>query len=297
MKRAIFLLIGIFILAGCIEPVEPGPVEPNGPPVIEPNEPPIVEPNEPAEPNNPSEDGPPEGGMNWVSPTVLIDPNNAWSAESKIIDGDDTTYGVAQQKNQPLIIALSRPADCNGCKILMRSAGRFWKLEIYHDGAWQEIHKAGEILPGELVISFDNYLIEYARIYQTGGSANGSISEIKFYAALPSSGEPNEPVEPNEPPIVEPNEPPVIEPNEPPVVEPNEPNEPPSFGEISSNIKYLRTQGQLCSNIAGQIQSQKDSMIAWWSARYEKGWESGNKPPWWIREALEAKYGPKFWDN
>lgn len=248
--------------------------ESNEPPINEPNEP--VEPNEPNEPNEPSEPNEPIEPnqpipMRWVSPISVEDPNNGWSGESKIFDGDPNTYAVAAKKVTPFILFLKEPADSNACRLFMHSVSRFWRIDIFYENAWHSIFE-GTIVPGWYEIPYQKKSVSKARIFQTGGSANGSISEFEFFAAIP---------EPAESPPGE-------------IIEPNEPNEP---IEISSNIKYLETQGQLYSNVAGRIESQRQSMIAWWDNRYRNGWEKGNAPPLFIRAELEEKYGQKFWEN
>lgn len=96
------------------------------------------------------------------------------------------------------------------------------------------------------------------------------------------------PVEPNVPPIIEPNEPPVVEPNEPPVVEPNVPLPPTSD---------LGTMGGLLSYWRQETITREDNNMRWWISRYEKDWEVGNKPPWYLVDRLEVIYGLEFWKN
>jgi len=174
----------------------------------EPDKPPEGGPNEPAEPNEPVEPNEPPA-FAWFSPDSVIDPNGAWSADTKIIDANTTTYAVARVKNQPLILNLAEPALSGKCRLYMRSTGRYWKIEIFYDSAWHS-HYEGNIEAGLFEITYPQKTIQKARIFQTGGSNNGSISEFEFYAVVPASAEPNKP--------------PGGGPNEP--TEPNEPNEP-----------------------------------------------------------------------
>lgn len=198
------------------------------------------------EPNEPNE--PPVNEMKWISPVTYEDPNNGWAGEARIIDGDTTTYAVASAKDVPLVLSIE-PSDSNACRLFMRSVSRFWRIDVF-SGEWEKVFDGG-INYGWFEIHYPLRKVSKARIFQTGGSSNGSISEFEFFAS--------EPNEPNEPVVIEPNEPVVVS--------------GPTMGDY---LKYWREKEL----------DLKDNNFNWYVDRCEKGLNDPNDAPWYIREKV-----------
>jgi len=45
--------------------------------------------------------------------------------------------------------------------------------------------------------------------------------------------------------------------------------------------------GQLLTYWQQESERREQDNFNWWIKRYEKGWEAGNKPPWYLRERFE----------
>ena len=131
----------------------------------------LFEPNLPIEPNVPEPNEPNESVI-WTKPYSVNDPNNAWSSEGRIIDGDTSTYTVSTVMNEPLEIVGVLNTKC---RLFVHNTSRVWNIEIYHVN-WQYVYEGGLSLGWNEFTYPDTTVI---RIKQISGSNNGALSELE----------------------------------------------------------------------------------------------------------------------
>ena len=109
----------------------------------------------------------------------MEDSNDAWTAEYRLNDGDETTYAVCNTLNQPVTLILNTPVLSDKCRVNIRGANRNWRIDVYYDGKWNTLYTGSPEAYSWLDITYTAKVIDKARLIQIGGSG-GTIGEFEF---------------------------------------------------------------------------------------------------------------------